>query len=183
MVLAAGLVVAGAISLQPALFWGRLVGALGAGSGLEHGALAERLFGLQNAWALIQRWSLWGVGTRQYVLAVVDRLQVTPRESLLVENTPLVLWAELGLAAPLAWLGMGLALVWVGGRRLARQAPNPDLALATAWVAAVQVVCLFQAFYWPSQELWQGGIWLGIVLGLWARAAARSSGVPAPGSS
>ena len=183
MVLAAGLVVAGAVSLQPALFMGRLLGGLGAGSGLEHGALAERLFALQNAWMLIQRWPLWGVGTRQYVLVVADLINVAPRESLLVESTPLALWAELGLAGPLAWLGKGLALVWLGSHRPAGQTANPDLALSTAWMAAVQVVCLFQAFYWPTQELWQGGIWLGVVLGLWARAAARSTGVPAPGLS
>jgi len=173
------LVVAGAVSWQPALFLGRLLGALG--TGLEHGGLAERIFGLQNAWTVIQRWPLWGVGTRQYVLVVANLLDVTPRESLLVESTPLLLWAELGLAAPMAWLGLGLALVWLGGRRSARQLANPDLALATAWVAAVEVVCLFQAFYWPSHELWQGSLWLGIVLGLWARSFVQPAGAAALG--
>jgi hypothetical protein len=180
LVLAAGLVVVGAVSLQPALFLGRLLGALGVGTGLEHGAVAERFFSLQGAWTVIARWPLWGVGTRQYVLVVADLIHVAPRESLLVESTPLVLWAELGLAAPLAWLGLGLALVWRGCRRRPAQAANPDLALSTAWIAAVQVVCLFQAFYWPSHELWQGGIWLGIILGLWARASARPAGAARP---
>ena len=73
--------------------------------------------------------------------------------------------------------------MWLGGRRPARQPANPDLALATAWMAAVQVVCLFQAFYWPSHELWQGGIWLGIVLGLWARSSIQPAGAVAPGPS
>ena len=177
--LAAVLVVAGAVSWQPALFLGRLLGGLG--TGLEHGALVERLFTLQNAWTVIERWPVWGVGTRQYVLVVAGLLNVTPRESLLVESTPLVLWAELGLAAPAAWLGLGLALVWLGCRQPSRRTANPDMALATAWMAAVQVVCLFQAFYWPSHELWQGGIWLGIVLGLWARANVQPAGAPAPG--
>jgi hypothetical protein len=137
---------------------------------------------VQCDWALIQCWPLWGVGTRQYILVVADLIHVAPRESLLVESTPLALWAELGLAAPLAWLGMGLLIVWPGCRRVAERAANPDLALATAWIAAVQVVCLFQAFYWPSHELWQGGIWLGAALGLWARvwpgSSSQSAGMP-----
>jgi|SRR5579859_7860489 len=170
VVLGAAVVVVGMVSLEPGLFLGRVLGALGGGSGLEHGSMAERLFSLQTAWTLIERWPLWGVGTRQYVLVVAQLIHVSPRESLLVDSTPLALWAELGLAAPVAWLGLGLALVWLGCRRAAARAANLDLALATAWMAAVEVVCLFQAFFWPSHELWQGAIWLGIVLGLWARA-------------
>jgi len=130
------LVVFGIISLQPDLFLGRLSGVFGVGSSLERGSIAERIFSLQCAWALIQRWPLWGVGTRQYVLAVADLIPVAPRESLLVESTPLALWAELGLAAPLAWLSLGLLIVWLGCRRSAQRVANPDLALATAWIAA-----------------------------------------------
>src|SRR6185369_9315758 len=115
-------------------------------------------------------WPLWGVGTRQYALVAARLIQVAPRESLLVESTPLAFWAELGLAAPLAWLGMGLALVWLGCRGAAARAANPDLALATAWIVAIQVVGLFQAFFWPTHELWQGSLWLGLAFGLWARA-------------
>jgi hypothetical protein len=120
------------------------------------------------AWTLIRRSPLWGVGTRQYVLAAAGLIQEVPREGLLVDSTPLVLWAELGLAAPLAWLGMGLAMVWLGCGRAAARPANLELALATAWIAAIQVVCLFQPLYWPSHELWQGAIWLGLTLGLWA---------------
>ena len=170
VLLGAAAVVVGLVGLAPGLFVGRILGALGISSGLEHGSMAERFFSLQMAWTLIGRWPLWGVGTRQYVLAAAQLIHVSPRESLLVDSTPLALWAELGLAAPLAWLGMGCALVGLGCRRAAACAANPDLALATAWVAAVEVVCLFQAFFWPSHELWQGGIWLGLILGLWARA-------------
>ena len=170
VVLAAAVVVIGIVSLEPGLFVGRVLGALGAGTGLEHGSMAERFFSLQAAWTLIGRWPLWGVGTRQYVLAVAALIHVAPMESLLVDSTPLAFWAELGLAAPLAWLGLGVAIIWLGCRRAAARAANPDLALATAWIAAVQVVCLFQAFFWPTHELWQGSIWLGLALGLWARA-------------
>jgi hypothetical protein len=109
------------------------------------------------------------VGTRQYVPVVAQLIHMASRESLFVESTPLVLWAELGLAAPLAWLGLGVATLWLGCRRPA----SPELALATAWIAALQVVCLFQAFFWPTHELWQGSLWLGLIFGLWACAWLR----------
>jgi hypothetical protein len=166
------LVVLAAIALQPDLMLGRVLGALGSGPLLEQSALAARLYSQQVAWDVIRRWPLWGVGTRQYVVAAAQLMHAKPAESLLVDSTPLVLWAELGLAGPVAWLGMGAALIGLGCRR---RAGDPDLALATAWVGAVQVVCLFQAFFWPSQELWQGGIWLGLALGLWARAWLNSA--------
>jgi hypothetical protein len=166
------IVVLVAVVLEPNLFLGRL---FGAGSGLEYWSLFNRLSGMQSAWDVIRRWPLWGVGTRRYVIVAAQLAHMTPNEALLVDSTPLLLWAELGLAAPAAWLGMGGLLIWLGWRRTAAGAANPDLALATAWVAAVEVVCLFQAFFWPSYELWQGGIWLGVALGLWARADANSA--------
>ena len=171
------LVLVAAIGLQPQLIVGRLLGVLGGGPLIEQQALSARLFSVGIAWDVVQRWPLWGVGTRQYVVAAAQLMHAKPAESLLVDSTPLVLWAEQGILGPLAWLGLGAAVTWLGLRRRG----NPDLALATAWVCAVQVVCLFQAFYWPSQELWQGGIWLGLALGLWARAWL-SSAAPAAGA-
>ena len=186
--LAVGLVVVMAVGLRPELFRGRLFGAFGvfgAGSHLEYWSIFGRLDGIHSAWDVIRRWPLWGVGTGRYVMVAARLAGISPSESLLVDSTPLVLWAEQGLAAPVVWLGMGAWQVWLGCRRTAGCATDPDLALATAWVAAVQVVCLFEAFFWPSHELWQGAIWLGVALGLWSRAAANSawrSAVAEPGA-
>ncbi len=170
-ILALALVVVVAVCLQPELFVGRLLGLVGLGVGVEHWSLTERLAAIQWAWQVIQRGPLWGVGTQRYVVVVAQLMRVQPAESLVVDSTLLVLWAEQGVAGPLAWLGLGAALVWLGCRR---GAGSVDLALATGWVAAIQVVCLFQAYFWPGLELWQGGIWLGLALGLWARASTHS---------
>jgi hypothetical protein len=165
-------VLAATVGWQPQLFQARLAGLVGAGGALEQGSLLGRLYLLQGAAEVIERWPWWGVGTQQYVAAAARLLNVSPSERLLVESTPVLMWAEQGVAAPLAWLGLGAALAWLGCRRAASMTGTAgrDLALATAWVAAIQVTCLFQAYFWPGHELWQGGLWLGAALGLWARA-------------
>ena len=127
-------------------------------SSLEHWSLADRARDLRRAVDIIQRWPVWGVGTRRYVIAAAQVSGDRAFEGLLVDSVPLVLWAENGVTAPVAWLGLGLLVVWLGCRGRSSATPDPDLALATSWFASIQVVCLFQAFFWPTQELWQGGI-------------------------
>ena len=168
--LAVGAVAVGLVLLtQPALYWLRLTGA----SELEQTSLTERARQVAIAQALIRQAPLWGVGTRGYVAAAAALTGEAPTGDLLVHNTWLLLWAENGIGAAVAWLGLALSVGGLAWRGAGRLGGGP--ALPAVWAATMLVVGLFQAFYWPAPQLWQGDLLMGLALGLMAAA-----GGPAP---
>jgi hypothetical protein len=156
----------------------RTLRGLSGASPIERRSLDERVDQLRTAAALIARHPFLGVGTRRY-LAAAERARPEGGETTTPHSVPLLLAAENGVPAGLAWLALG-ALVLAAGWR-ARRAEEPPggagaaLALACAWMAALQVESLLQPVFAPTQNL-QAPVWLGLVVGLWLTAASARAG-------
>jgi hypothetical protein len=174
------LLTVGALMLwRPELFVVRLTGGWAQTSPLEVGSVEKRLHEIRVAWDVIRTDPLWGVGAGRFPIAASTIAGWPAKYWLAVHNVPLWLWAESGLGAVAAWLGLGVIVIGLGWRKQWNQMGDDVLVgiwVAMGWMVSIQTISLFDYYYLPTQGL-QAPIWLGLTCGLWA-AGFRSSVLP-----
>jgi O-antigen ligase len=162
---------------RPEMFRVRLTGSVAGTSPLEIGSVERRLNEVRIAWDVIRAHPLWGVGTGRFPVAA-SAISDWPAEYwLAVHNVPLWLWAEDGLGAVAAWLGLGVLVVGLGWRKQWHQTGNCapiGVLVAMGWMVSIQTISLFDYYYLPTQGL-QAPLWLGLTCGLWAAGFSPSS--------
>jgi len=116
-----GAVVASGVTL-PAAFEKRVVGALQNQDLNQAGTYSDRLDLVKEAWTIIDKTSVVGIGADQY--RAVSRAQAP------VHNVFLLLWAEGGLMAMFGWIAMILVPAVLAIRMIARDRLTAGLGLA-----------------------------------------------------
>lgn len=147
------------------------------GSGrLEVRSVSQRVSLSADAWELIRRQPVWGVGPGQMPYAA-HRLMPDGRlgyDYQPAHNQPLLIAAEIGLLGLLAWLGLlvSLSVRLVSRFRRLRRRPAPNdvwLPTAAGLAAAGLTVLLLDHFLW---SLWPGQLTFWLLAGFLAVAAA-----------
>jgi O-antigen ligase len=116
-----GAVIASGVTL-PAAFEKRVVGALQNQDLNQAGTYSGRLDLVKEAWTIIDKTSVVGIGADQY--RAVSRAQAP------VHNVFLLLWAEGGLMAMFGWIAMILVPAALAIRMIARDRLTAGLGLA-----------------------------------------------------
>jgi O-antigen ligase len=144
------------------------------GNPLEQTSLRERSEDIGQAWLLVHRAPLWGVGTGYYIRTLWMLLgDQFPEGFRLVHNIPLVVMAELGALGLVAWLGMMLAVPAAAWRARHRDGAlsSQCAGLAAAWLA-VLLISLFDN-YWYLPVTWWPALYLGLLAGAGMSEASR----------
>ena len=168
-VVAAGAVVIAVLIVPYGGYIGVRLGFDSAASVTEEMSIGERAILTKAASSIVLNHPLTGTGLDTLPLAMA---QAEPGLTFDYQPAHIVLLdvaAEAGIMAALCYLAV-LVVPWLALLRL-RGRWTPELAAASAALAAVTVVGLFDYYTWTFMP---GRIWAWLVLALWAGAYARS---------